>query len=153
MWLWDVRGRQSLYYAHLDTQLVSSGERVRAGDTLGLVGNSGNARTTAPHLHFGIYVRGEGAVNPLPFVRRPRGDVERLVADTGALGEWVRSVPESLPVRRSPAAAAGEARVARNTAMRVLGAAADAYRVRLPDGQIGYVRSTGIAPGQRPGIR
>lgn len=57
----------SLYYAHLDEQLVSNGQRVKAGDTLGLVGNTGNARTTPPHLHFGIYARG-GAVNPFPFV-------------------------------------------------------------------------------------
>jgi peptidoglycan LD-endopeptidase LytH len=30
-----------------------------------------NARTTPPHLHFGIYVRGEGAVDPWPFLHRP----------------------------------------------------------------------------------
>lgn len=39
------------------------------GDTLGLVGNTGNAKTTAPHLHFGIYKSGQGAINPLPFVK------------------------------------------------------------------------------------
>ena len=43
----------SIYYAHLDSQLVSVGQRVVRGDTLGLVGNTGNAITTAPHLHFG----------------------------------------------------------------------------------------------------
>ena len=57
----------SLYYAHLDSQYVAGGERLRPGDTLGTVGNTGNARTTPPHLHFGIYGRG-GAVDPLPFV-------------------------------------------------------------------------------------
>lgn len=153
VWLWDAKGRQSLYYAHLDTQLVSGGERVRAGDTLGLVGNTGNARTTAPHLHFGIYVRGEGAVNPLPFVSLPRGELPRLVADTGALGDFVRSAAESLPVRPSLGGDTASARLARNTTMRVLGAAADAYRVRLPDGSVGYVAARGTAPGQRPGTR
>lgn len=57
----------SLYYAHLDTQLVELGQRVKKGDTLGLMGNTGNARTTPPHLHFGIYTTG-GAIDPLPFV-------------------------------------------------------------------------------------
>ncbi|HEY1114671.1 MAG TPA: M23 family metallopeptidase [Chitinophagaceae bacterium] len=57
----------SLYYAHLDSQLVSSGDRVSVGDTIGLVGNTGNARTTPPHLHFGIYAMG-GAINPYTFV-------------------------------------------------------------------------------------
>ncbi|RYZ44926.1 MAG: M23 family metallopeptidase, partial [Chitinophagaceae bacterium] len=45
----------TLYYAHLDEQLVTNGQRVKSGDTVGLVGNTGNARTTPPHLHFGIY--------------------------------------------------------------------------------------------------
>lgn len=57
----------SLYYAHLDSQLVTPGTRLRPGDTLGTVGNTGNARTTPPHLHFGVYGRG-GAIDPLPFV-------------------------------------------------------------------------------------
>jgi murein DD-endopeptidase MepM/ murein hydrolase activator NlpD len=57
----------SLYYAHLDEQLVQPGQHVRAGETIGLVGNTGNARTTPPHLHFGIYTWG-GAVDPYPFI-------------------------------------------------------------------------------------
>lgn len=57
----------SLYYAHLDSIAVSMANRVKKGDTLGFVGNTGNARTTSPHLHFGIY-RGRGAVNPLAYV-------------------------------------------------------------------------------------
>src|SRR5690606_5480939 len=49
-----------LYYAHLDRQDVRPGERVRAGDQIGLVGNTGNARGTSPHLHFGVYQRRTG---------------------------------------------------------------------------------------------
>lgn len=59
----------SLYYAHLDSIAVRSGARVQAGDTLGFVGNTGNAKTTPPHLHFGIYT-GSGAINPLPFIKK-----------------------------------------------------------------------------------
>jgi peptidoglycan LD-endopeptidase LytH len=70
VWVWAPSRGISLYYAHLDEQLVAPGERVRAGDVLGTVGNTGNARGTSPHLHFGIYALG-GAVDPFPFVVDP----------------------------------------------------------------------------------
>ena len=75
VWLRPDGAPVSLYYAHLDRQWVGSGDRVGLGDTLGTVGNTGNAATTPPHLHFGVYGRG-GAVDPEPFVvgrrRAPR---------------------------------------------------------------------------------
>lgn len=73
VWVWDPRRRQSHYYAHLERQAVKPGQRVAAGDVVGYVGNTGNARTTPPHLHFGIYRRGEGPIDPLPFVNGARG--------------------------------------------------------------------------------
>jgi murein DD-endopeptidase MepM/ murein hydrolase activator NlpD len=66
VWVWDPSRALSIYYAHLDSQGVSTGTRVRAGDTLGTVGNTGNARTTVPHLHFGIYHRRDGPIDPMP---------------------------------------------------------------------------------------
>jgi murein DD-endopeptidase MepM/ murein hydrolase activator NlpD len=68
VWQWDPSRGQALYYAHLDHQEVRPGTRVRPGDTIGRVGNTGNAATTSPHLHFGIYRAVEGAVDPLPFI-------------------------------------------------------------------------------------
>ena len=68
VWVWDVERGLRLYYAHLDEQRVSIGTRVSAGDVLGTVGNTGNARTTPPHLHFGIYERGHGAIDPYWFI-------------------------------------------------------------------------------------
>jgi hypothetical protein len=68
-----VRGdNRSFYYAHLDSIAVSPGDRVRRGDVLGTVGNTGNAITTNPHLHFGIYKFAQGAVDPLPLVGRKK---------------------------------------------------------------------------------
>jgi peptidoglycan LD-endopeptidase LytH len=67
--VWLSTLTHSLYYAHLDSQYVSPGMRVSIGDTLGVVGNTGNAKTTPPHLHFGIYYRGKGAVDPLPYIK------------------------------------------------------------------------------------
>src|SRR5690606_37952339 len=69
VWMRPEGRNISLYYAHLDSQSVSIGQRVAEGDTVGFVGNTGNARTTPPHLHFGIYSMG-GAVDPLPYVKK-----------------------------------------------------------------------------------
>ena len=54
-------------YAHLKrgSVRVRRGQRVRAGQQIGLLGNSGN--TTAPHLHFGIQDRPDLLSGSLPF--------------------------------------------------------------------------------------
>jgi murein DD-endopeptidase MepM/ murein hydrolase activator NlpD len=52
-------------YAHLSAIRVHVGRRVEAGDTIGLVGKSGNA--SGSHLHFELRVRG-AAVDPLTAV-------------------------------------------------------------------------------------
>lgn len=69
VWLRTGIFGKSVYYAHLDEISVGSGAAVKTGDTLGFVGNTGNAKGGPPHLHFGIY-NSYGAVNPLPFVYR-----------------------------------------------------------------------------------
>lgn len=71
VWLWDSARGHTLYYAHLDRHAVERGQHVRKGEVVGYVGNTGNARTTAPHLHFGIYRRGRGAIDPLYYVVDP----------------------------------------------------------------------------------
>jgi peptidoglycan LD-endopeptidase LytH len=59
-------GLESHYYAHLDGFAdIHPGDVVQAGDVLGYVGRTGNARTTPFHLHYGIYRRGTPQ-NPYP---------------------------------------------------------------------------------------
>lgn len=66
-------GGQRHYYAHLDRVAdVSAGTQVRAGTVLGYVGNTGNAASTPPHLHYGVYQAG-GAINPYPILRNDAG--------------------------------------------------------------------------------
>jgi murein DD-endopeptidase MepM/ murein hydrolase activator NlpD len=62
-------GLRSYYYAHLDGYAagLKVGQLVEAGELLGYVGNTGNARFTPPHLHFGVYTA-TGAINPLPLL-------------------------------------------------------------------------------------
>ena len=61
------------YYAHLSKQnpKLKEGDMVHQGDLIGYVGNTGNARHTAAHLHYGIYLngKGRGAVNPYPYLK------------------------------------------------------------------------------------
>lgn len=73
VWLQPLFGSTRLYYAHLDSQSVEPGQYVFAGETVGTVGNTGNARTTPPHLHFGVYIRNRGgAHDPYPFLSQAR---------------------------------------------------------------------------------
>lgn len=62
--------RERYYYAHLEgwRDGLVRGEVVAAGTVLGYVGDSGNAKGTPPHLHWGIY-GSEGAYDPLPLLR------------------------------------------------------------------------------------
>lgn len=57
--LWVLgAGRRLYYYAHLQELApgMHMGRRLRAGDVIGKVGNTGDAAATIPHLHFAIYL-------------------------------------------------------------------------------------------------
>jgi murein DD-endopeptidase MepM/ murein hydrolase activator NlpD len=143
VWVWDEERSQSLYYAHLDRQIAAEGQWVRTGDTIGLVGNTGNARTTPPHLHFGVYRRGWGAIDPWPFVRQARGTLAPVSADTGALGGWRRVTRNGSRLREALEGGATAALPA-GTALIALGAADRSYRVTLPDGRQGWVAASTV---------
>ncbi len=66
-------------YLHMSKVVAKPGDRVTTADTLGLVGSTG--RSTAPHLHWTLYVHGE-PVNP---------------------NQWIHNVPcAPRPVIKSP---------------------------------------------------
>jgi murein DD-endopeptidase MepM/ murein hydrolase activator NlpD len=153
VWLRDTRRGQSLYYAHLDSQIVRAGQSVDIGDTLGLLGNTGNARTTSPHLHFGIYRRGEGAIDPFPFIQRSPGPPPAIAADTAALGSLARVRVAGAVLRRSPEdRAARLTSLVRETVVEVNGVTGGWYRVAVPGDSLtnGFVPAGDIEVAARP---
>ncbi len=130
----------TLYYAHLGVQLVHNGQNVRAGDTVGLIDNTGNAKNTPSHLHFGIY-KDAGAIDPFPFVNREVKEPVNLVAPISLLNASARTNTESRlyisPDRKLPAVSV----LPQHTALTVDAATDDWYKVTLPNGLSGYISS------------
>ena len=99
----DEAGRHlgSLYYAHLDRIDVPVGTRVTRGTPLGTVGNTGNARTTPPHLHFGLYRRYRGPVDPLPLVGERR-ELPAPLPRADGVAPWLAVRSPVLNLRAGP---------------------------------------------------
>jgi murein DD-endopeptidase MepM/ murein hydrolase activator NlpD len=140
----------SLYYAHLDSQLVSGGQRVTLGDTLGLVGNTGNAITTAPHLHFGIYMRGQGAVNPLPFINDKKEKLPGLPETSRWFGDTVTLKKKANLFISPQLEKSGQiTSLTQNTVVRIIGEMSKGYRVALEDGTKGYIPAVPVQKYRR----
>lgn len=121
VWQEDAARGVSYYYAHLKTQHVTRGDRVKAGDIVGTVGNTGNARSTPSHLHFGVYKPGRIALDPVPFLfDQPSDPVLPVLVDLTKLGQNVSMG---------------------GTDVYVLGGVRDQYRVLLPSGREAFVSS------------
>ena len=138
VWVRDDARALSLYYAHLQSHGVRPGQRVARGEPVGRVGNTGNARTTPPHLHFGVY-RPFGPVDPLPYVRQPRQKPAEAVY-AGQVRD-VRRLARAAPLRDTPEEDTGTtgASLPAHTLVAVRAAAGRSVRVALPDGRTGFV--------------
>jgi murein DD-endopeptidase MepM/ murein hydrolase activator NlpD len=75
LWVRDKAGDQ-FYYAHLSGYSLNAllDNHVRRGEVIGFVGNTGDAFTTIPHLHFEVHPRNllhlgyDGAVDPTTYL-------------------------------------------------------------------------------------
>jgi len=103
---------------------VSEGQFVKRGETVGLVGNTGNAKHTPSHLHFGIYTSA-CAIDPLPFVNKNIQSAPEIVSKTLAVS-----------LRLNKPKKAGGKLVATNTILTALAVTPSAYIAETPNGDI-----------------
>ncbi|HUF48420.1 MAG TPA: M23 family metallopeptidase [Vicinamibacterales bacterium] len=150
IWLSPTDGqRRRLYYAHLDGWAVDNAATVRAGDVIGYVGNTGNARTTPPHLHFGVYDR--GPVDPHPFVLADDRPPARISGSVDLVLAWARVTTADAPLRERPSAGSAVRRqLGRGAVVQVLSASGQFYRVRLPDGAWGWLSAGQVMAAGAP---
>lgn len=134
VWLRNQNLGQSLYYAHLDSILVEGGRLVKIGDTLGTVGNTGNAKGGATHLHFGIYMSG-GAVDALPFVRMR--EIPKFTAVKYSTFKYLKAESN---IRKGPGDEYEIVKTQANqVSIQILAANSNWYHIRTEDGTEGFV--------------
>lgn len=145
VWMKDDKRGHSYYFAHLDSQMVRPGMRVYQGHVLGLVGNTGNARYTPPHLHFGIYQ--SGSKDPLYYIRKYENAMASVPIDTGFQQKPFRVRIKRTDLRTGPSTALpARTALVRETYVKVLGQSNDWYRIALPDEREGYLPKKHLEP-------
>lgn len=146
-----VRGDQrSFYYAHLDSIAVTTGDSVMRGEVIGTVGNTGNAVTTSPHLHFGIYKFAQGAVDPLPLVGRKKSVTTYAPPRVELAPRWLSIKTEKVNLRSSPSLKTSNVgSLIRAELLQVDSVAGDWLRVTTGNGLKGFIaRSLTQAPSE-----
>ncbi|CAN5143643.1 hypothetical protein BH23BAC2_BH23BAC2_05640 [soil metagenome] len=147
VWLRDQKRGQSLYYAHLDSIAPLGKTRVKTGDTIGFVGNTGNARTTPPHLHFGIYKGYRGAIDPLHFVYQldqPNFDSQGTVPEVGNLVTKSTANIRNQPGQTRKSQVIGNL-PARDT-VNLLGKSNEWYHIRTSTRQAAFIHESLVSP-------
>lgn len=152
VWLSSLKKGFTQYYAHLDSQVVKPGQRISAGDTLGFVGNTGNARFTPPHLHFSIYKFGKGAVDPFPFIHQLLEEAPQAEeVDPEQIGIPARIKAKRANIRRSPTTQSDIiVSYPLHTLVSINGKSGPWYRITLPNAQKGYVHDSLIESIDQP---
>lgn len=138
VWLRPKDKDYTLYYAHLDQQTAKEGQAVLSGDTLGLIGNTGNARTTHPHLHFGIYTS-SGTVDPQPFVNTTIKTPAKINIPLNNLNATMRTGGQSFLYASPENNARKLISLKSGTIVRVNAANSSWYKVELPNGDTGFI--------------
>lgn len=97
------------YLAHLSGLAPGfvDGMAVTTGDVVGYVGDSGNARGGAPHLHIGIYPKGGAPVDPKPILDQFIAEAEAMFPEV--LAAVQASAPTPAPGAAEPAPASAGA--------------------------------------------
>ena len=145
VWMKDLKRGHSYYFAHLDSQMVKPGMRVNQGHVLGLVGNTGNARRTPPHLHFGIYQ--SGSKDPLHYIKQIEEQMASIPVDTGFHQKPHKVHTKKASLFSGPSSGLSvKMLLTKDTYVTVLGQSRAWYRVALPDETEGFVEKKYVLP-------
>lgn len=145
VWMRDRKRGHSYYFAHLDSQMVKAGMRVHQGHVLGLIGNTGNANDTPPHLHFGIYAA--GSKDPLYYIRQYDLLDSMPSVDTSFVQQPFKVRTRNAALRTGPSAGLpAKAKLGRDTYVTVIGQSRDWYRIALPDDTEGFLQKKHLVP-------
>ena len=148
IWLRNKDNRSTLYFAHLESVFVKKDVIVNRGDTIGTVGNSGNAKTTYPHLHFGIYQ--DGAVDPYPFIVKKNKGFKRQLSYNKYLGSLIRTNKPTQFRKNNVLRKAEKIHIPENFIFEIIGIHAAYYKVALDEKNTGYIFYDDIESVDRP---
>jgi peptidoglycan LD-endopeptidase LytH len=140
VWLRLLDKNVTLYYAHLHKQLVTEGQRVKKGETLGVVGNTGNAKYTPSHLHFGVY-SSAGPMDPFPFI-------DKKLKTAPPVKE--KNLTIYLRMIKTQKLGTEKITVSANTLMVPLAVTAKGYISELPDGNVIEVPFAAVKAAAQP---
>lgn len=103
------------YLAHLSGLAPGfvDGMAVETGDIVGYVGDSGNARGGAPHLHIGIYPGGGAPIDPKPVLDGFIAEAEARLPEVVAAYQAARAQRTDAPASPEPRPISDEQRLLR----------------------------------------
>lgn len=143
VWMQDPKRGHSYYFAHLDSQLVTPGMKLHRGEPIGLVGNTGNAKYTPSHLHFGIYQ--STSKDPVNYIRMMDVVANTLPWDTTFAQLDFKVTSKTAAMMRGPSDKFVKVTsLARESYVHVLAQSKEWYRVTLPDGMEGFVKQNTV---------
>jgi len=148
VWLRPSQFPFTIYYAHLDDQFVREGQHVKQGNPIGTVGNTGNAKNTPAHLHYGIYTY-TGAVDPLYFVKKISEDINLPRTDHSKYNN-VYSLNKNLRFYTTNRPGSSPLKTIQAKTFKIDASTNGFYRVVLTDGLKAFVPSNQLP---RPGIK
>jgi len=140
VWLRLLDKNVTLYYAHLHKQLVTEGQIIKKGEKIGVVGNTGNAKYTPSHLHFGVYTI-SGPIDPFPFIDKKQKTAPPVKEKN--LTGYLRMI-------KTQKLGSEKIAVSANTLMVPLAVTAKGYISELPDGNVIEVPFAAVKPVGQP---
>jgi len=146
VWTYYPSLRINCYYAHLETISIKNRQKVKAGTKIGTVGNSGNAKYTPPHLHFGIYQSGLGPVDPYYFIATDNLKSGKISERLEMFGNLARTNSGKVLLYSNNRVF----ELPSNSSLNICAINSTKFRVKLPDGRIGFIDINQIEVSDKP---